>query len=283
MKELLECGVHFGHQTQKWNPKMKPYIFGARNGVHIIDLQQTLRMFRYAYQFIVERVSQGETVLFVGTKRQAADVVAQEAERGGMYYVNNRWLGGTLTNFKTIKISIENLNELERMAAEGNYPVRTKKEAMMKEKLRQKLLKNLAGIRKMTKLPAVMFVIDPHKERIAVHEANRLGIPVVAICDTNCDPEGIDMIIPGNDDAIRAIRLFASKVADACMEGATLYKELGRQEKKDEAKKDEFKRNIGGKKVDVKKVNRRKDEEPKADVDAAAGTTEGAVEEVTAE
>lgn len=279
MKELLECGVHFGHQTQKWNPKMKPYIFGSRNGVHIIDLQQTVRLFRDAYQFILDRVSQGETVLFVGTKRQAADVIEEEADRAGMYYIKNRWLGGTLTNFRTIKISIENLNELERMAEDGNYPVRTKKEAMMKEKLRQKLLKNLSGIRKMSKLPGVLFVIDPRKERIAIHEANNLHIPVVAVCDTNCAPDGVDMIIPGNDDAIRAIKLFAGKVADACLEGQQLYKELGASRVKEESKAIESKRDIGGKKVSVKKIQRKKEEEEvKAEAPVEAKVEEKPVE-----
>jgi len=249
MKELLECGVHFGHQTQKWNPKMKPYIFGARNGVHIIDLQQTVRMFREAYDYILDRVADGESVIFVGTKRQAQDVISEEAERCGMYYIKNRWLGGTLTNFNTIKISIENLNELEKMHEEGHYPVRTKKEAMMKDKLRLKLLKNLSGIRKMQKLPGIMFVIDPRKERIAIHEANNLKIPVVAICDSNCAPDGVDFIIPGNDDAIRSIQLFAGKIADACIEGTSLRKAKAPE-------KAEGKRNIGGKKVNVKKVKK---------------------------
>ena len=272
MKELLEAGVHFGHQTARWNPKMKPYIFGARNGVHIIDLQQTVRLFRDAYQFIVDRVAEGESVLFVGTKRQAADVIKQESERAGMYFVNNRWLGGTMTNFRTIRISIDNLNELEKMFEDGNYPVRTKKEAMMKDKLRQKLSKNLSGIRKMGRLPGVMFVIDPVKERIAVHEANTLGIPVIAVCDTNCDPDGVDYVIPGNDDAIRAIRLFSRKVAEACLEGQALQKDTSPAKAKDGLISDE-KRDIGGKKVAVKKVAPRKENEAegaeKAEAEAA--------------
>ncbi len=263
MKEMLECGVHFGHQTQKWNPKMKPYIFGARNGVHIIDLQQTVRMFREAYQYVLDRVAEGETVLFVGTKRQAADVIREEAERAGMFYVTSRWLGGTLTNFRTIKISVENLNELEKQFESGNYPVRTKKEGMMKDKLRQKLSKNLSGVRKMSKLPGVLFIIDPEKERIAVNEANRLHIPVVAICDSNCDPEGIDFVIPGNDDAIRSIRLFAGKIADACKEGKGLQKDRGTATKEAGPKDSvvEGRREIDGKKVSVKKVVKKKSEE----------------------
>jgi len=272
MKELLECGVHFGHQTQRWNPKMKPYLFGERNGVHIIDLQQTHRMFKDAYEFIVDRVSDGESLLFVGTKRQAQDVVEEQADRSGMYYIKNRWLGGMLTNFNTIKISIENLNELERMAEDGNYAVRTKKEAMMKEKLRMKLLKNLSGIRKMSKIPGVVFIIDPMKEHLAIKEANKLHIPVVAVCDSNCDPEGVDFIIPGNDDAIRSIRLFSNKVAEACLEGKSLYKE---QESKNVKPKD-GRRDIGGKKVAVKV-------QPKKEVKPAEPKKEEAPAEVKAE
>jgi len=286
MKEMLECGVHFGHQTQKWNPKMKPYIYGARNGVHIVDLQQTSRLFASAYKFVTERVSEGESVLFVGTKRQAADVIAEEAERAGMYYVNHRWLGGTLTNFRTIKISIENLNTLERMHAEGSYPVRTKKEAMMKEKLRQKLLKNLSGIRKLSRLPGVIFIIDPAMESIAVDEANRLGIPVIAVCDTNCDPDGIDFVIPGNDDAIRSIQLFTKKIADACQEGMAMQKENVKRRRQEEDESTEGKRDIGGKKVAVKKVRRNRGEggEEEGGAEAAAeATAETAENEPTPE
>ena len=270
MKELLECGVHFGHQTRKWNPKMKPYIFGARNGIHIINLQQTVKLFRQAYQFVMERAAEGETVLFVGTKHQAADVVREEAERSGMFYVNNRWLGGTLTNFRTIKVSVENLNELDKMYQEGNYPVRTKKEAMMKDKLRLKLAKNLSGIRKMNRLPGIMFVIDPQKEDIAIAEANKLGIPVVAVCDTNCNPQGVDFVIPGNDDAIRSIRLFASKIAEACIEGAAAFK--GKEGARP-AKGDDEKRDIGGKKVAVKKVRTRREEGDEAAPEGAETLT----------
>ncbi|MCD6499322.1 MAG: 30S ribosomal protein S2 [Deltaproteobacteria bacterium] len=220
LRQLLEGGVHFGHQTNRWNPKMKPYIFGARNKIHIIDLRATQRMFRDAYKAVFESVARGGTLLFVGTKKQAQDVVKQEAERCGMYYVNHRWLGGTLTNFKTIKSSVERLKTIEKMAEDGTYEKLTKKEVIQKERLRGKLLRNLGGLRDMSRLPSVMFVTDPGKERIAVAEAKRLKIPVVAIADTNCDPDAIDYVIPGNDDAIRAIKLFTSKIADACIGGA---------------------------------------------------------------
>ncbi len=219
MKQLLEAGVHFGHQTKRWNPKMKPYIFGARNGIYIIDLQKTVTLARNAFRFVSDSVARGGAVLFVGTKKQAQDAVQEEAGRSGMYHVTNRWLGGTLTNFKTIKMGIERLKTIEKMAADGTYDRLPKKEIAQLEREREKLEKNLGGIKDMTRLPAALFVIDTKKEHIAVHEANRLGIPVVAVVDTNCDPEGIDYVIPGNDDAIRSIRLFTGKVAEACMEG----------------------------------------------------------------
>ena len=220
MKELLEAGVHFGHQTKRWNPKMKPYIFGARNGIYIIDLQKTVRLFKSAYNYVVEAAKNGETVLFVGTKKQAQDSVAEEAQRCGMYYVNQRWLGGMLTNFSTVKQSIDRLKRLDAMFADGSIEAYTKKEALQLEKERQKLEKTLGGIKGMTRVPGVMFVIDPKNEEIAVSEANKLNIPVVAIVDTNCDPDNINYIIPGNDDAIRAIRLLTSKVSDAVIEGS---------------------------------------------------------------
>ena len=220
MKELLEAGVHFGHQTKRWNPKMKPYIFGARNGIYIIDLQKTVRLFKSAYNYVVEAAKNGETVLFVGTKKQAQDSVAEEAQRCGMYYVNQRWLGGMLTNFATVKQSIDRLKRLDAMFADGSIEAYTKKEALQLEKERQKLEKTLGGIKGMTRVPGVMFVIDPKNEEIAVSEANKLNIPVVAIVDTNCDPDNINYIIPGNDDAIRAIRLLTSKVSDAVIEGS---------------------------------------------------------------
>ena len=220
MKELLEAGVHFGHQTKRWNPKMKPYIFGARNGIYIIDLQKTVRYFKSAYNFVKESVQDGSTVLFVGTKKQAQDSVAEEASRCGMYYVNQRWLGGMLTNFATVKQSIDRLKRIDAMFEDGTIEAYTKKEALKMDKEREKLQKTLGGIKGMGKLPSLLFVIDPKNEEIAVQEANKLGIPVVAIVDTNCDPDPIDHVIPGNDDAIRAIRLLSSKIADAVIEGA---------------------------------------------------------------
>ncbi len=219
MKELLEAGVHFGHQTKRWNPKMKPYIFGARNGIYIIDLQKTVRLFKSAYNFVADAAQAGETMLFVGTKKQAQDSVSEEAQRCSMFYVNERWLGGMLTNFSTVKQSIDRLKRLDAMFADGTIEAYTKKEALQLEKERQKLEKTLGGIKGMNKLPGVLFVIDPKNEEIAVSEAKKLGIPVVAIVDTNCDPDNIDYVIPGNDDAIRAIRLLTSKVADAMIEG----------------------------------------------------------------
>ncbi|RMG19860.1 MAG: 30S ribosomal protein S2 [Deltaproteobacteria bacterium] len=234
MKELLEAGVHFGHQTQRWNPKMRPYIFGARNGIYIIDLQKTVKLFRDAYHFVVDAVSKGGTVLFVGTKKQAQDIVAEEATRAGQYYVTNRWLGGTLTNFRTIKGSIERLKRLEKMATDGTYERLPKKEVAKLEREREKLQRNLGGIKEMAKLPSVLFVIDPNREAIAVQEAAKLGIPVVAVVDTNCDPEPIAYVIPGNDDAIRAIKLFTSRIADACIEGKALYEAYLRSKPKEE-------------------------------------------------
>ncbi|HEY7745526.1 MAG TPA: 30S ribosomal protein S2 [Desulfuromonadales bacterium] len=219
MKQLLEAGVHFGHQTKRWNPKMKPYIFGARNGIYIIDLQKTVRYFKGAYSFVKETVASGDKILFVGTKKQAQDAIAEEALRAGQFYVNSRWLGGMLTNFSTIKGSIDRLKKIEIMSQDGTYQLITKKEALNLEREKAKLEKALGGIKAMNKLPGAIFVIDPKKETIAIKEARKLGIPVVAVVDTNCDPDDIDYIIPGNDDAIRAIRLFAARIADACVEG----------------------------------------------------------------
>jgi small subunit ribosomal protein S2 len=220
MKQLLEAGVHFGHQTKRWNPKMKPYIFGARNGIYIIDLQKTVRYFKDAYSFLRQTVQNGDKVLFVGTKKQAQDAIREETLRAGQFFVDSRWLGGMLTNFSTIKKSIERLKKIETMSQDGTYQLLTKKEALGLEREREKLEKTLGGIKGMNKLPGAIFVIDPKKEAIAVKEARKLGIPVVAVVDTNCDPDEVDYIIPGNDDAIRAIRLFASKMADACVEGS---------------------------------------------------------------
>jgi len=220
MKEMLEAGVHFGHQTRKWNPKMKKYIFGARNGIYIIDLQQTVRMFRDAYDFIVKTAANGKPVLFVGTKKQAREAIYEEANRCEMFYVHNRWVGGMLTNFQTIRKSIDRLNHLNTIENDGTINMYPKKERIYMLKEREKLDATLGGIRSLNDLPGALFVIDPKKEAIAVKEGQRLGIPVVAVVDTNCDPDPIDYIIPGNDDAIRSIRLMVSKMADACIEGA---------------------------------------------------------------
>jgi len=232
MKELLEAGVHFGHQTKRWNPKMKKYIFGKRNGIYIIDLQKTLKLFKEASVFISDLASSGKRILFVGTKRQAQDAILEEANRCGMFYVNNRWLGGTLTNFSTVRKSIERLKDLEATLGDTEKE-HSKKERAALERERDKLQKNLIGIREMDGLPDALFVIDPKKEYIAVKEAKKLGIPVVAIVDTNCDPEDIDYVIPGNDDAIRAIRLFTQKTADAVLEGYNLADEryIGTEDK----------------------------------------------------
>ena len=225
MRELLEAGVHFGHQTKRWNPKMKPFIFGARNGIYIIDLQQTVHMFRDAYDFIRDIAASGKSILFVGTKKQAKETIYEEANRAEMYYVHNRWLGGMLTNFETIKQSIARLNHLRNIENDGtinNYP---KKERTQLAKEREKLDSVIGGISTMNGLPGAIFVVDPKKEAIAVREGKRLGIPIVAVVDTNCDPDDIDYVIPGNDDAIRSVRLLASKIADACIEGMQRYEE----------------------------------------------------------
>lgn len=219
MKELLEAGVHFGHQTKRWNPKMKQYIFGARNGIYIIDLQKTVRMFKTAYDFVVDTVAAGNSVLFVGTKKQARDTIFEESSRCEMFYANNRWLGGMLTNFRTIKQSIDRLNYLTAIESDQTINLFPKKERLQMGKERTKLDINLGGIREMNKLPGAMFIVDPNNEEIAVREGRRLGIPIVAIVDTNCDPDEVDYAVPGNDDAIRSIRLLTSKMADACIEG----------------------------------------------------------------
>jgi small subunit ribosomal protein S2 len=225
MKELLEAGVHFGHQTKRWNPKMKEYIFGERNGIYIIDLQKTLKLFKDAMRFVAEMAAQGKTILFVGTKRQAQEAVAEEAQRCSMYYVNQRWLGGLLTNFVTVQRSIKRLKDLDMMANENSWEGRLKKEIVRLERERKHLNQNLAGIKDMNGLPDVLFVIDSNKEGIAVKEARKLGIPVVGIVDTNCDPDEVDVVIPGNDDALRAIRLFTNKIAEAVIEGRALATE----------------------------------------------------------
>jgi small subunit ribosomal protein S2 len=225
MKELLEAGVHFGHQTKRWNPKMKEYIFGERNGIYIIDLQKTLKLFKDAMRYVGEMAAQGKTVLFVGTKRQAQEAIAEEATRCQQYYVNQRWLGGLLTNMMTVQKSIKRLKELEAMAAEGNWDGRAKKEVVRLERERKHLSQNLSGIKDMNGLPDILFVIDSNKEAIAVEEARKLGISVVAVVDTNCDPDKVDYVIPGNDDALRAIRLFTTKISDAVVEGRQLASE----------------------------------------------------------
>jgi small subunit ribosomal protein S2 len=219
LRALLDAGVHFGHQTKRWNPKMRPFIYGARNGVHIVDLDQTAKMFKKAYEFVVECVGRGGHVLFVGTKRQAQDIVIEESVRAGMYFVTNRWLGGTLTNFRTLKGGLDRLRTLERMKEDGTYEQLPKKEVSRLEKERERLEKYVGGLKTMSALPHAVFVIDPHQETIAVAEARKLNIPVIAITDTNCDPDSVDFIIPGNDDAIRSIRLITGRIADACVEG----------------------------------------------------------------
>jgi small subunit ribosomal protein S2 len=225
MKELLEAGVHFGHQTKRWNPKMKEYIFGERNGIYIIDLQKTLKLFKDAMRFVGEMAAQGKTVLFVGTKRQAQEAIAEEATRCSQFYVNQRWLGGLLTNMLTVQRSIKRLKDLDALANESSYEGRAKKEIGRLERERKHLQQNLAGIKEMPGLPDLLFVIDSNKESIAVKEAKKLGIPVVAVVDTNCDPDEVDYVIPGNDDALRAIRLFTTKIADAVAEGKLLATE----------------------------------------------------------
>ena len=232
MRQLLESGVHFGHQTKRWNPKMKKYIFGARNGIYIIDLQKTVKLYRTAYKAIVDTVADGGEVLFVGTKRQAQESIKEAAVNSGMHWVNSRWLGGMMTNFDTIKKSINRLHKLEAMKADGTYELLPKKEVLKLEKKREKLERNLGGVKTMKKPPACIFVIDTRRESIAVAEANKLGIPVVAIVDTNCNPDVVDFVVPGNDDAIRAIKLFCNSISEACVEGRNLREE--RKQTKDE-------------------------------------------------
>ncbi len=239
VREMLEAGVHFGHQTHRWDPRMKPFIFGSRNGIHIIDLQKTVGLCHEACEFISRRVSEGGNVLFVGTKRQAQPIIEDEAKKAGMFFVSHRWLGGTLTNFRTIRASIDRLKDLEKKREENNLAGLTKKEKLGIEREIEKLTKAFGGIKEMNGLPAVIFIIDPHKEAIAREEANRLKIPIVAIADTNCNPNGIDFLIPGNDDAIKSIRLFAGKIAQACVDGVAqrdaVLREKVREKSQDEA------------------------------------------------
>jgi small subunit ribosomal protein S2 len=235
LSQLLEAGAHFGHQTTRWNPKMRKYIYGARNGIHIIDLQQTQQLFQRAVNFVQEAVANGGIVLFVGTKKQAQDAIIEESKRCGMYSVTHRWLGGTLTNYRTVKGSIDRLKAIEKMAEDGTFERLTKKEVLRLTREQEKLERNLGGIKDMGKLPSVMFMIDPEKEKIAVAEANKLKIPLVAVADTNCNPDVVDFLIPGNDDAIRAIKLFTAAIADACIQGTR----LGRDRAAVRATKDE--------------------------------------------
>ena len=247
MKSMLEAGVHFGHQTKRWNPKMKPYIFGARNGIYIIDLQKTVMMFKKARQVVVKAVAEGGTVLFVATKRQAAPTIKAEAERCGMHFITERWLGGTMTNLITIRRSVEKLKMLNDMKAKNDWGHLTKKEILQLEKKRQKLDRNLGGIIDMEKLPSVLFIIDPRRERIAALEAKRLGVPIVAVVDTNCDPDTVDYPIPGNDDAIRAIKLFTGAIADAAIEGKHVFEE---QVRKTRSNKDSKSANVLSKQME---------------------------------
>jgi small subunit ribosomal protein S2 len=241
LKDLLEAGVHFGHQTKRWNPKMKQYIFGERNGIYIIDLGKTAKLFREAEQFVMNLAAEGRTILFVGTKRQAQDAIAEEAQRCGMFFVNQRWLGGLLTNFTTIQRSLARLRDLESMETDGRYESLSKKEISQLEKEKRKLQKNLEGIRHMSRLPDALFVVDTRKEKIAVDEARKLKIPVIGVVDTNCDPDEVDYVIPGNDDALRAIRLFASKIADAVTGGRGI-RESAQAEESAEAEGDDRRR-----------------------------------------
>ncbi len=301
MKELLEAGVHFGHQVRRWNPKMKEYIFGERNGIYIIDLQKTQKLFRDALNHVTESLTErpNQKVLFVGTKRQAQDAIKEEAERCGQYYINNRWLGGLLTNFETVKKSINKLKEIENMREDGRFEMLTKKERLQLDREHEKLMKNLAGIKEMNGMPDLMFVIDVRKEDIAIKEANRLNIPIVAVVDTNCSPEGIDHVIPGNDDALRAIRLFASRIADAIIEGRQVGTEGRSAEVETEESGDET---VGTpivesrisipkqflsdddvaeiESVDVEEVDEDSDDEI---VDTESGSTETVAEETVAE
>ncbi len=273
MKQLLEAGVHFGHQTRRWNPKMAPYIFGARNGIHIVDLQKTLRMANEAYSFMRELAAAGGQVLFVGTKRQAREAIKEEALRAGQYFVNHRWLGGTLTNFQTIQQSVRKMKDLQRQKEEGVFELLTKKEALQKQRELDKLERSLGGVKDMLNLPDCLFVMDVRKEELAVKEAKKLGIPVVAVVDTNCDPSDIDYIIPGNDDAIRAVRLFCNKSADAIIDGAEAWKIENAEDG------DDIVEAMVNATETTDEVVAEETEEEVAEVEAKAETTEGVVEE----
>jgi small subunit ribosomal protein S2 len=284
MKELLEAGVHFGHQTKRWNPKMKAYIFGARNGIYIVDLQKTVRMFKSAYNFIADTVADGKSVLFVGTKKQARESIYEEANRCEMFYVHNRWLGGMLTNFQTIKKSIDRLNYLNGIENDGTINLFPKKERLKLAKERVKLDNTLGGIRNMGKLPGAIFIVDPKNEAIAVREARRLNIPIVAIVDTNCDPDEIDYIIPGNDDAIRAIRLVSSRVADACIDGQKRFTERKQAQTDKEAEEpSEIEATAASLKPGERKVISNGSEGPIVEIIRKAGDEESAEETTTEE
>jgi small subunit ribosomal protein S2 len=276
MRQMLEAGVHFGHQTKRWNPKMKPFIFGARNGIYIIDLQKTVVMARAALRFVSDVTGRGGSVLFVGTKKQAQDVVREEAARSGQFFVTNRWLGGTLTNFKTIKQGIDRLKTIETMSKDGTFERLPKKEVASLQREQEKLEKNLGGIKDMTRLPGALFVIDPRKEMIAVHEANRLGIPVLGLVDTNCDPEGIDYVIPGNDDAIRSIKLFTGKIADAAVEGAARYRASGAAER--DAQEERSRREGGRGDGERRRAPRREGRGPVVEIKAGPAAEPAAIE-----
>ena len=274
MRDMMEAGVHFGHQTKRWNPKMKPYIFGARNGIHIIDLQFSVKAFRRAFDFLVQTVAEGKPVLFVGTKKQAQDVVRDEAQRGGQFYVTNRWLGGTLTNFHTVKASIERLQAIEKMGTDGTFERLTKKEVINLTREQEKLEKALGGIKAMGELPGAVFIVDVVKEHIAVSEARKLEIPIVAMVDTNCDPDQIQYAIPGNDDAIRAIRLFATKVADACILGQKLAREratAAHAQGEGEGEVQTIRVSSGGEGPRVEVVSRRRGDMPAPEAAASPG------------
>jgi len=278
MNQLLEAGVHFGHQTTRWNPKMSKYIYGARNGIHIVNLQKTLTHFKEAEKYLKDIAQQGKKILFVATKKQAQDLIAEEATRAGMYYVNQRWLGGTLTNFATIRQSIQRLLELEGLEEETQFEQLHKKEAQQKRKEIAKLNKFLRGIKRMTELPDVMFIVDTRKERIALAEAIKLGIKVVAMVDTNCDPDRIDFVIPGNDDAIRSIGLFAGRIADICIEGQEIYKAT-QKDKKEAAAEKETPSKPSPKKAAAEETDRppEPEAEPKPDADSNESAEENAV------
>jgi small subunit ribosomal protein S2 len=280
MRDMMEAGVHFGHQTKRWNPKMKPYIFGARNGIHIIDLQFSVKAFRRAFDFLVKTVADGKPVLFVGTKKQAQDVVREEAQRSNQFFVTNRWLGGTLTNFHTVKGSIDRLMAIEKMGTDGTFERLTKKEVINLTREQEKLEKSLGGIKSMGELPGVVFIVDVVKEHIAVSEARKLEIPIVAMVDSNCNPDLIDYAIPGNDDAIRAIRLFSSKVADACILGAKLARERAtsaraQSEASGENEVQTIRVSSGGEGPRVEVISRRRGDMPAPEAAASPEDKEG--------